>query len=165
MGSAAVGWRPLPPGPYLVSATNRSIDEQGVAAAQWARTGLGSGHRLAADRINGVLMVVYGQQYQVTLSEDWIQVPDIFFAPSIGPDEGYLLWEGQVEYLVVDRRLSATLPFLGFYFEQSETGAFHHTKPLDPGVLSKFDGMENVSRLYDNGVIRIYDVRKAWNEP
>ncbi len=165
MGSAAVGWRPLPPGPRLVSDTNRSIDEQGVAAAQWARTGLGSDHRLAADRINGALMVVYGQQYQVTLSEDGIQVPNVFFAPSIGPNEAYILWEGQVEYLVVDRRLSTTLPFLGFYFEQSEPGAFHYSKPMDPGALEKFDGTENVSRVYDNGSIRIYAVRDAWNEP
>ncbi len=165
MGSAAVGWRPLPPGPRLVSDTNRSVDAQGVAAAQWARTGLGAGHRLAADRINGALMVVYGQQYQVTLSEDGIQVPNTFSALSIGPNEAYILWEGQVEYLVVDRRLSTTLPFLGFYFEQSEPGAFHYTRPMDPAALSKFDGMENVSRVYDNGSIRIYDVRNAWNEP
>ena len=165
MGSAAVGWKPLPPGPYLVSAGARSVDEQSVAAAQWARTGLGPDHRIAADRINGVLMLVYGQQDQVTLSEDWIQIPDIFFAPRIGPDEGYTLWEGKVDYLIVDRRLSTALPFLGFYFEQSETGAFHHTEPISPYVLSKFDEMENVSRLYDNGNIRIYGVRKLWNEP
>lgn len=165
MGSAAVGWKPLPPGQYLVSAGARSVDEQSVAAALWARTGLEPDHRIAADRINGVLMLVYGQQYQVTLSEDWIQIPDIFFAPQIGPDEGFILWEGQVEYLVVDRRLSTALPFLGFYFEQSETGAFEYTKPIDPYALSKFDEMENVSRLYDNGNVRIYDVRKLWNEP
>ena len=165
MGSAAVGWKPLPPGPYLVSASNRSVDKQSVVAAQWARTGLGPEHRIAADRINGVLMVVYGQQYQVTLSEDWIQIPDIFFAPWIGPEEGYILWEGQVEYLVVDQRLSTALPFLGFYFEQSETGAFQHTEPIDPNALSKFDEMKNISRLYDNGNVRIYEVRKLWNEP
>lgn len=164
-GGAAIGWKPLPPGSYLVSAGNRSVDEQSVTAAQWSRTNLGPDNRIAADRINGVLMVVYGQQYQVTLSEDWIQIPEIFFTSWIGPEEGFILWEGQVEYLVVDQRLSTSLPYLGFYFEQSETGAFQYTEPIDLAVLTKFDKMENVSRVYDNGNIRIYQVRELWNEP
>jgi len=165
VGSAAVGWKPLPPGPYLVSASTRSVDEQSVVTAQWFQDRLGPNNRIAADRINGVLMVAYGHQYQVTLSEDWIPIPDIFMSSWIGPEEGFVLWEGQVEYLVVDKRLSTGLPYLGFYFEQSETGAFQYTEPLSPEVLAKFDRMSKVSRLYDNGNIRIYDVRGLWNEP
>lgn len=165
MGSAAVGWKPLPPGSYMVSASTRSVDELSVVTAQWFQNKLGSDHRIAADRINGVLMVAYGHQYQVTLSEDWIQIPDLFLSNWIGPEEAYVLWEGEVEYLVVDQRLSTGLPYLGFYFEQSENGAFSYTEPLDPAVLSKFDNMGKVTRLYDNGNIRIYDVKGLWNEP
>ena len=165
MGGVAVGWKPLPPGPYLVAASTRSVDSQSISAAQWTRNGLGPNHRIASDRINGLLMVSYGQQYQVTLSEDWIEAPSVFFAPTIGLEEQNILGEGRIEYLVVDQRLSTALPFLGFYFEQSEPNAFQHKTPIELAALIKFDDMPGVSRIFDNGNIRIYDVRALWNVP
>ena len=111
----------------------------------------------------GLLAVVYGRHYQVTKSEDWIPVPDIVISKELGPDDIQTMKEGEVDYLIVDRRLSLGLPFLGFYFEQSEEGAFQYTRPLDLQSLTKFDHMENVSLIFDSGNIRIYAIRKLWD--
>src|SRR5262249_12075766 len=53
MGGVAVGWPPpwaRLPRPYLVAADSRSIEAQGLAAADWARDVLGPNNRLIADR-------------------------------------------------------------------------------------------------------------------
>lgn len=163
IGGVAVGWKPLPPGPHLVGATTRSVDAQGVSAALWAREALGPGRRFAADRISGLLMVAYGQQYQVTKSEDWEQIPDVFFAAAVGPREIEILRAGRVSYLVVDRRQSRALPFLGFYFEQSEAGAFRHRQPIALDALDKFEDLDRVSLVFDGGDLRVYDVQALWN--
>ena len=36
--------------------------------------------------------------------------------------------------------------------------AMHYTVALDPADLTKFDGVQNVNRIYDSGNIIIYDV-------
>lgn len=164
MGGVAVGWKPLPPGPHLVAASTRSVDSRSISTAKWVDQELEPNRRIISDRINGLLMVVFGRQYQVTLSEDWIHVPDVFFAPRIGPEELSILRAGEVEYLVVDRRLSNSLPFLGFYFEQSETNAFNHQTPIEASALAKFDDIAKVSRIFDNGEILIYYVRPLWDD-
>lgn len=47
----------------------------------------------------------------------------------------------------------------GFYFQMSEPGAYQHTVPIEPTALTKFNGLDNVDRIYDSGDIVIYDVR------
>lgn len=159
LGGVAVGWKPQPPGPYRATDSTRAIDPQSLSAAEWANDAWGADHRLATDRINGLLMVAYGGQDQITMSQDWVPVPLIFQRRIIDPSVIQVIERGEIEYLVVDTRLSTTLPLVGFYFEQSEPGAHHYTDPIDPAALAKFDGVEGVNLIYDDGSIRIYDVR------
>lgn len=154
---SSMPWTRLP-GPYLVAAGTRSIEPQSVAAAEWTPIYLGPGNRIGADRTNGLLMGSYGQQYPVTLSYDWIDVPQLFFSPEVGVPEQTIIQEGLLRYLVVDKRLADALPMFGIYFEGGEPNAERHVTPIDPAALSKFDGLENVDRVFDSGDIVIYDI-------
>jgi hypothetical protein len=162
-GGVAVGWPPpwaRMPGPYLPAADTRSIEAQGLAAADWMRTTLGPGNRLVTDRTNRLLMGAYGAQRPVTSYADKLRTWQLFFAPALGNLEYEILARGRVRYLVVDRRLSASLPATGAYFERSEVEGDSHLAPIDAAALAKFDGMAQVGRIFDSGDIAIYDVAR-----
>jgi hypothetical protein len=53
-------------------------------------------------------------------------------------------------------RLTTAPPVLGYYFEPWETRT---GKPIPPAALRKFEDIEGVGRIYDNGFLRIYDIR------
>ncbi len=160
-GGVAMGWPPPAsrlPGPYLVEADTRSIEPQGVGAAQWTREFLGPGNRLIADWINGHLSAAYGDQQVITSSSEGLNIATVVFAPQIGPDERSIVQRGRIRYILTDLRLSRALPQTGFYFDGVEPGAFQHQEPLSRAALEKFDHISNVSRIFDSGDIQIYDV-------
>jgi hypothetical protein len=168
LGGVTVGWPPpwaRMPGPYLPAADTRSIESQGLAAAEWTRALLGPDNRLIADRTNRLLMGAFGEQRPVTGYADKVQISQVFFAPQLGPAERQILRTGRVRYLVVDRRLSAGLPAAGVYFERGEVPGDVHTAPIDPAALAKFDTLAGVSRLFDSGDIVIYDLGALAHEP
>ena len=147
----------LLPGPYQVAADARSIETEGIQAAVWARSYLGPENRMATDRINTLLMGTYGDQHLMTPGGDNIDVTDVFFSTSFGSYETCLLQKAQVQYLVVDLRLSTALPQVGYYFEQGEAGSFERTTPMDLEALTKFDTVPQINRVFDSGNIIIYD--------
>lgn len=168
VGGVTVGWPPpwaRQPGPYLVAADTRSVENQGLAAADWARLQLGPDNRLVADRTNRLLMGSYGAQRPVTGYGDRVNVPRIFFASQLGPAEQAILRQGRVRYIVVDRRLSSALPSAGVYVERGEVPGDRHVAPFDPAALAKFNGVTGVSRVFDSGDIVIYRTGAFADEP
>lgn len=161
LGQTIVGngpsWARLP-GPYLVSADPRSIEPEGIAAAKWSFSYLGPGHRVATDRINTLLMATYGNELAETAGSASLSVGQVFVALHFGPTVKEILQQDGIQYLVVDHRLSTSLPRVGTYFNKPVTGQFHYTKPIDPAALAKFDNVQNVSRIFDSGNIVIYDI-------
>lgn len=160
LGGIILGW-PAPdrvPGPYMVSADTRSIEAEGIDAAKWANTNLGPNNRMAADRINGLLMLAYGEQHTVMNVGDGVNVGGIYLSPTVGKYQTQLLQKGKIRYLVVDRRLSTALPLVGIYFENGEPGSENRTTPISAADLAKFDKLPNVNRLFDSGDIIVYDV-------
>ena len=161
MGQTIVGngppWARMP-GPYLVSADQRSIEPEGIDAAEWADSYLGPGHRIASDRINTLLMATYGGEWVVTASNDKIAIWPLFISPQFRPRMEEILLQDKIQYLVVDRRLSTGLPRVGTYFNKGEPNALHYTMSIDAAALAKFDSMRGVSRIFDSGDIVIYDV-------
>jgi hypothetical protein len=153
------------PGPYLVAADQRSIEPEGIQAAIWAPSYLGFNNRIATDRTNGLLMSTDGNQNVVTSLSDNVDVSQVFFSPSLGPEEVSILRQAKVRYLVVDLRLSTALPSLGIYFEPGEPDSFHHTKPISLQALTKFNNVAQVNRVFDSGDIVIYDVGGLINAP
>ncbi len=147
------------PGPYLVVSDQRSIEPEGIDAAKWADMNLGPGHRIATDRINMLLMSTYGNQW---ITMDWnssVSVQSIFTQQQFGPAVWAALQQDKVQYVVVDRRLSAGLPQAGVYFDIPWTAS----SPIALSALTKFDGVVDVSRVFDSGDIVIYDVEPLTN--
>ncbi|MEP7377989.1 MAG: hypothetical protein ABI725_00345 [Chloroflexota bacterium] len=160
VGSVIVGvptWVRLP-GPYLVSADFRSIEPQGISAATWAYDILGPGNRIAADRINRILMATYGHQTVVTSYETGFPIRRLYLEPEIGPAHRRIIAEGRVKYLLVDRRMTTAPPAVGVYIDRGEEAFISHDTALDPEFLDKFDRLAGVHRIFDSGDIQIYDI-------
>lgn len=171
LGGVILGAGPpweLLPGPYLVGADARSIEPEGIQAAKWAYAYLGANNYITTDRTNRVLMSTYGDQRIVTYLEDGIDVTPVFFSSTFTSADVALLREAKVRYIVVDLRLSTSLPSLGFYFEAGEPSSFERTTPIARSALLKFDAVPQIKRIFDSGNIVIYDVgglSSAFQEP
>jgi hypothetical protein len=160
---AVPNWLRLP-GPYLVGADPRSIEPQGIAAAAWTLRNLGPENRFMVDRTNRLLLGTIGRQHPVTASGDRVNVRPAFFGTSLGPLEIGVLRAGAVRYVLIDRRLSTSLPLVGVYTERGEASAGRRTFPIEPAALGKFDAVPGVSRIFDSGDIQIYDIRVLTDE-
>lgn len=158
LGGPIIGWATWLrlPGPYLVAADTRSIEPQGMAAAGWARSYLGPNNQILADRINYLLMSSRGGQFPLTGLKARPLYP-IAFATTLDAPAVALLRAAGVRYLVIDQRLTTTLPKLGIYFENSEPGAYQHTSPLPRAAVTKYDAAPELRRVFDSGDIAIYD--------
>lgn len=144
--------------PYKVAADSQSIELLGVQAAEWTRTWLGRGNIFAADRINQLLLAVYGRQEPLTGLKDEAKITELVFARALGDEERKALSRGWVDYVMIDLRLTTALPRYGVYFEAGEDEAVH-ARPPDPPALLKFNDIKGVDRPFDNGAIIIYDLR------
>jgi hypothetical protein len=61
--------------------------------------------------------------------------------------------------LVVDYRLTRSLPWLGIYYDNGEPGAYAHRRPIPTAAFAKFDRMQGASRVFDSGNIVIFDIK------
>ncbi len=151
------GWSSLP-GPYVVVADGRSVEPEGIQASAWALSYLGPDNRVGTDRINQLLMNTFGDQHVVTGLDDKVDLSSVFFSSNLDPTEKAVLRSARADYLVVDLRLSTSLPLEGFYFETDDPDAFHLTSPISRAALTKFNTVRHINRLFDSGNIVIYDV-------
>jgi hypothetical protein len=149
------------PGQYLVSADNRSVDPLALQAAQWEGRSLPPDSRVYADRVNGLLAAVYGNQNVLTSLGDSISTGS-FSTLLLGPPtpaEVYEACHSTLQYLIADQRLSWSLPHVGVYIDRGEYPAAARTSPPPSAYLEKFDGIAGAQRIFDNGVIRVFDLR------
>jgi hypothetical protein len=110
------------PGGYEVGNDARAIDEEGRALADWMQRQLGNHHRVIADRYSGMLIGSFGRQDLVVPSNSF-PAWDLYF--EAGPPSPELIDQlrvGDVEYLVVDRRMATDRPGLGYWFTGDEPG-------------------------------------------
>jgi hypothetical protein len=157
VGSVIIGTGPqwsYVPGPYVPSGDQRALDGPSIAAARWAASNLPEGSRIAADRDNAALMGAVGHQTPIT-SVGGTNIGELYFAPTWGPFEQTLVYQGKIRYLVVDQRLLDGSPGYGYYFGPGET---HGKERLTGGELAKLSKIAGEHLVYDNGPIRIYDV-------
>jgi hypothetical protein len=148
------------PGPFLITADARSADSIALAPAYWlGKTFKPDTLNIAADFDDRNLMAAYGHQTPITNGGDDLQVKPIYTSTTITPFDRTLLNKGHIDLVVVDIRMSEYLPINGVYFEVGEPGGGHYTRPLPKAPLEKFNNVWGVSRIYDNGYVRIYDVR------
>jgi hypothetical protein len=161
IGGLILGWPSWArlPGPYLVGADSRSIEREGILAAQWARDHLGPDNRFVSDRTNRFLLGTYGGQRPVTGYADLVDAKSLIFRQRLTVDEQRIARQGQVRYVLIDRRLATALPQTGIYVERGElTVLGQHREPISPSRLAKYDGVPGISRIMDSGDIQIYDI-------
>ena len=159
LGGFIVGESPVTrqPGPFLVGGETRAISPQGVEAAQFAAEELPPDSRILSDRPNSTLVASYGGLEWVSGSIEGIPVARVYFSETFDRLDQRVISEDAIDYILVDRRLSHEPPAGGYYFEGSESRANTYDEPIDVGSLRKFNHVEGLSRVFDNGAIAIYD--------
>jgi hypothetical protein len=149
------------PGRYLVSADNRSVDQLALQAARWEGQNLPAGSRVYSDRVNDLLAAVYGDQHVVTSLGDRIRegsVSALLLQTPTPADQG-IECQARLDFLIADQRLATSLPHVGVYIDKGEYLSGMRTGPPDRRALIKFNGVPGVERVFDNGAIRIYNLR------
>lgn len=149
------------PGPYLVSAENRSVDQLALQAAYWEGKDLPPDGRVYTDRVNGLLAAVYGNQHVLTSLADGINtrsVSTLLLAPAM-PSDIRTACLARVRYLIADKRLAWSLPHVGIYIDGGEYPPGTRMHPPPASALTNFNGVSGAERIFDNGSIRIYDLR------
>jgi hypothetical protein len=159
LGGFIVGESPVTrqPGPFLVGGETRAISPQGVEAAQFAADELPPDSRILSDRPNSTLVASYGGLEWVAGSIEGVPVARVFFSENFDRLDQRVISEDAIDYILVDRRLSHEPPAGGYYFEASESRANTYAEPIDVGALRKFNNVDGLSRVFDNGAIAIYD--------
>jgi hypothetical protein len=159
VGGVVTGWGVLAAGsPYKVEADSSSVEPMGIKAALWSRKWLGTSNRFATDRINQLLVATYGRQEVVNALSGGIDTSYLFVSENVSSDSIQALKEGEIDYLLVDLRISMARPALGTYFGPGEDEEVH-LRPPNPSFLLKFDDVDLVSRVFTDGWIVIFDVR------
>ncbi|WP_433789998.1 hypothetical protein [Actinoplanes sp. CA-252034] len=152
IGARTGGWPPvsaLLPGPYMPAAYERSVDAYGVDSAHWQAENLPPHTRVGGDITAVALSSTYGRTDPVR------EVGPLYWADWWSATEEETARRLAIGYLVVDRRLGDSVPVDNAYF-QDDPMAGRITEPLSEAQLGKFDLIAEMSRVYDNGVVRIY---------
>jgi hypothetical protein len=145
------------PGPFLPSADPRSATQDVLAAARWLRAAHGRDGKVAGDRTLSAIMGSYGAQRPITYQENGQPIWRIFEPQQLSPEVTAEVRESGVGWLAVDMRTAGVFPLTGFYFDESEPGAYVDTRLSTRGLI-KFDGAHGYRRVYDNGNIVLYQV-------
>ncbi len=164
LGGFIIGESPITrqPGPFLVAGEARSVSPQGLAAAEFAAGHLPPRSRILIDRVNGTLMAAFGHLDPVIGSVNGTPVSRVFFSRKYDDKDQQVISEDAIEYIVVDRRFVDAAPVSGFYYEpEEESGGV----PISKEALQKFDGLDRLQKIYDNGAIAIYDTAALRSRP
>jgi hypothetical protein len=148
------GWPPYwerLPGPYQVAGAERSVGPEQVASADWALAVLGPGQRFATDEGDLPVLGSYGDQN--TVGDDG----PLYTSPALTPAAAQLVQAQSIGFVLVDLRLSESLPVSGQYFPV-DPNAGTYKRPLPRADLAKFNRVPGVARIYDSGDIVVYDL-------
>jgi len=150
----ANGWPPFwerLPGPHLVSGFEASVDPEEIAISNWSLAELGPGNRMAADAGIYPVLLGYGGQNPLQQVGQLYSTPT--WTPAIAADAISAL---QVEYVETDTRLTKSLPPGGGIYFPGDTAPPTHA--IAPAALTKYNHIQGVARVYDDGTIQIYDL-------
>ena len=148
----ANGWPPYwerLPGPHQVAGAERSVGPGEIAAARWALAALGPGNRFAADIGSYPVLGSYGDQNPLR------DVAYLYTAPVFTPSAAARAQAQSLRYVLVDHRLSQSLPASGRYFPD-DPRVGHYSRPLPAAGLRALNSAPGADRSYDAGSIVIY---------
>jgi hypothetical protein len=156
----ANGWPPSwerLPGPHEVASFEASVNPQEVNIGYWSLKELGPGNVIASDQGLYPVLIGYGNQnpqQQVSLfysTPSWtVQVSGSNGASGLN-----------IQYVETDTRLTTSLPPSGNYFTDQPVV----TGKVPLANLTKYNHIEGVARVYDDGTINFYDLVSAGYVP
>lgn len=159
MGGTIAGWPP--PLRTTLAGVIRVGDEEvrpaGWTAAHWFRLYVGPEHIVAAQEAPGRYMFGEGQQYAFITHA--FSIKSVFRAYGLQAWQFDALRSAHIEYLVMDRRRVSNNGMQGYFFDWLPDTAPVDDVILAPEIYAKFDGLPEVSRIFDAGSLVIYDVR------
>jgi hypothetical protein len=142
------------PGPYRVSAYERSVDAHNIDASVWAAANLPHGGGIASDDFTASMFSSLGYQaYQRNISA-------LFLSSSYTTADRSIVTEKRITYVVGDKRITEQLPAAGYYFSPDPHQG-NYKKPLPSQTIDKYNDIPGVSRVFDDGTIVIYDLAGA----
>jgi Ca2+/Na+ antiporter len=162
VGNAIAGWPPNDrlPRPYTVATGTQLLEPPGVWAAQWIKTFLGTGNRIAADGSNARLLLAYGRQYPLT--GDDVELRQMLIAPQVDHAVRETLRDHGIAYVFFDRRKISWDHMVGTFFDRNADVQAGTIQLFDASIIQKFDRDNTVDRIFDDGNIVIYDVRGVY---
>lgn len=146
------------PGEFWVEGYASGIDRIGVSRAEWAAKYLRSGSRYFSDVTGLTLLSTIGQL-------DPVDDPDtLYYTDTLTPANVAHIKSHSAVYVDVDLRMARYVPINGKYFPQDVMSAkSRDTIPMPS--LAKFDAVKGISRIYDSGQARMYDLRGGGGSP
>lgn len=148
-------------GPFMGAAQARAVDSQVIAVARWAGANLPARSRIATDTTLGRVIPNFADLVPVTYLSGSVNVAALFADERFTDENLGLLSQGEVDFVIVDTRLSDSPSRNGTYYEPSD---LVDTTEITPEALAKFDGAPGFTRLTE-GPIEVYDVRALRGEP
>jgi hypothetical protein len=140
------------PGRFRIAGFESGVDRRNITAAEWAATGIGPDRRTACDLGTCSVFGAYGEQ------EALGDASPLFYARSFGSQAQLYVRDIGIDFAAVDARLGRQKPITGSYF-RNDVGVGTDNRPIPAVALEKFDRARGISRVYDNGTVRIYDLR------
>jgi hypothetical protein len=142
------------PGPFKVSAYERSVDAHNLDASAWAAQTLSPNNGVASDIFTESMFSSLGHQAYV------LGVANLFLTPTYGNADQRLVKEKRITLVVTDERTTEQLPAAGNYFSPDPRQG-RYKKPLSRTDVNKFNDVPGISRIFDDGTIVVYDLRGA----
>jgi hypothetical protein len=148
----ANGWPPYwerLPGPHQVASFESSVDPQEIAVSDWTLAQLGPGNVIAADQGLYPVLIGYGAQNPSHAVTFLYSTPT--WTTAVANQAAAL----NIQYVETDTRLTKSLPPSGNYFTDQTTSP---TSTLPAAYITKYNHIEGVARVYDDGTINFYDL-------
>ncbi len=148
----------LPAG-HEVSAESRSIDPEGIAAAQWAGRWLAPSGHILADRVDTMLLTGYTRLHPQKGRAAGTPIGALIFDQAFGARQRRLITFEKLGFVMVDLRDSTAPPRTGRYFDSADPLSVY-TTPIPIGALRKFDGNRCIDHIFSSGAIQIWDTQR-----
>lgn len=144
-------WQRLP-GAFHIEGFVSGIDAVGTSRAEWAAANLQVGSRYFGDLTSSFILSPLAQL-------DPVQAPGTLYdTDRLIPEDALLIGGQAATYLDVDMRMARETSLVRTYFS-TDVMANVRKQPITEGDLSKFDNYPGISRIYDSGYDRFYDLR------
>jgi hypothetical protein len=158
IGGITAGWPPnwlRLPGTYHAAGYESAVDPHTLQLGWWSREHLPVGGRFVSDFGNQMVLGTIG-------GLDPVNSPaDLFYRKDFDYSDRSMVQALQVRYAVVDRRITWDSPTRGTFFIGDPPVGIDTNRPFPADSLAKFTAVQGVGIVFDDGMIRVYDLSKS----